>query len=83
MGDIRNPTQQERSRKASFLRCEDPPQLLPQTGARHTMVIICITESRDEKIIHLPSTSKDDALKQVRYLKQCNPTKQFILKASE
>ena len=47
------------------------------------MVIICITESRDEKVIHLPSASKDDALKQVRYLKQCNPTKQFILKASE
>jgi len=47
------------------------------------MVIICITESRDEEIIFLPSTSKDEALKQVRYLKKCNPTKQFILKASE
>ena len=47
------------------------------------MLIICITESRDEKIIHLPSASKEDALKQVNYLKKCNPTKQFILKASE
>lgn len=47
------------------------------------MLIICITESRDEKILHLPNTSKDDALKQVNYLKKCNPTKQFILKASE
>jgi len=47
------------------------------------MVIICITESRDEKILHFPNTSKDNALKQVDYLKKCNPTKQFILKASE
>ncbi len=47
------------------------------------MVIICITESREEKILHLPRTSKDDALKQVDYLKKCNPTKQFILKAWE
>lgn len=47
------------------------------------MVIICITESRDEKILHLPNTSRDDALKQVNYLKKCNPSKQFILKAPE
>jgi hypothetical protein len=47
------------------------------------MVIICITESQDRKLIWLPSNSLWDAVQQLQYLKKSNPTKQFILKALE
>ncbi len=47
------------------------------------MIIICITESRDEKVLHLGDVTLDYAIEAVRYLKKCNPSKQFILKASE
>ena len=47
------------------------------------MIIICITESRDERILRLGNLSPDDAVKTLRYLKKCNPSKQFVLKTSE
>ena len=45
--------------------------------------IICITESRDERILHLGNVSLDYAIEAVRYLRKCNPSKQFILKTPE
>ncbi len=45
--------------------------------------IICITESRDEKVLHLGDISPNDAVKTLRYLKKCNPLKQFVLKTPE